>query len=437
MRIKRENLKTEFINYLRSGEKPIEAWRVGVEIELFGFDAKTLQRIENEQVRNVLQALATSNDDLVFEDDLLVELQIINSGKWTIEPGGQLEFSSAARKSLIEIEKDLTSNLIRLQQIGEQLNIKFLALGFDPLRKIDEQNWYLKPRYEVMKPALAAQGSRAWDMMTRTCAVQVNLDYSGELDLARKFIVSNQLAPIVAAIFANSPFIDGEFNNCQSNRALTWLDTDPTRSGISPLALKDDFSYAAFVEYALDVPLLFIKRNDRYLNDFTSKTFRQFLKYSELEPHLEDFQNHLTAIFTEARLKKYLEIRSADGGNLNHALSVAALWKGLLYDETSLQAAFELAPQLNADEFRALQKLIAKNGLRASSDQLSVLELAKKTIVLASEGLARIAPNETKFLDLLRNRVLIEERSSADVLLDNWCGKIEKVFELTELNIKL
>ena len=270
-------------------------------------------------------------------------------------------------------------------------------------------------------------------MMTRACSVQVNLDYADERDLIKKFIVGNRLAPTVAAIFANSPFVEGKANGLKANRVAAWLETDADRCRVSPLASKDEFSLEDFVEYATEVPMLFVRKNGRYLENFTGKTFREFLSNKEIVPTLQDFQDHLTTIFTEARLKNYLELRSADCGNLEHALAVAALWKGLFYDEKSLDDAFRFAPKMSAKEFCDLQEAVAINGLQAVFGGVKILDLAKETIRIAAEGLNRITPEETKYLDALQNRVLIEEKSPADVLLENWNGSIEEVFKMTAI----
>ena len=377
--------------------------------------------------------IAGSEDCLEIEDDLVVVTSAGGGGNWTVEPGGQIEFSGAAEENLSLIERDLRTNLRELTMASERNKFQFLALGFDPLRRIDEQNWFLKPRYKLMKPYLGKRGKQAWDMMTRTCSVQVNLDYGDERDLIKKFVVGNRLAPVATAIFAHSPFVEGKANGLKSNRASAWLETDGDRCSISPLALRDEFSLDDFVNYALEVPMLFVRKNGGYLENFTGKRFAEFLSNTEIEPTLQDFQDHLTTIFTEARLKNYIELRSADCGNLEHALAVAALWKGLLYDEKALNEAFKIAPKMSAKEYYGLQKAVAKNGLRAILNNISVLNLAKETVRIASEGLNQIAPDETEYLEVLRRRVLIEEKSPADDLLAKWNGEIERVFEMTEI----
>lgn len=428
-----QKLKQDFIRYFRDGAKPRADWRVGIEIELFGFDAATKQRLDNRQVQTTLAEIADSKDELKTEDDLIVSARTADGGSWTVEPGGQLEFSSAPRENLSLIERDLRTNLNELRAVGKQNEFRFLALGFDPLRRIDEQKWFMKPRYKLMKPYLRTRGKRAWDMMTRTCSIQVSLDYADEPDLIEKFTVANRLAPVVTAIFANSPFVDGKANDLKSNRQAAWLETDADRCLVSPLAAQDEFSLDDFVAYALEVPMLFVRKNGGYSPEFTGKTFREFLSNAQIEPTVRDFQNHLTTIFTETRLKNYIEMRSADCGDLEHALAVAALWKGLFYDATALDAAFKIAPKLSAREYYELQKAVAENGLRAVWKNVSVLNLAKQIVRLAVEGLNRTAPEETKYLEILQRRVLLEEKAPADRLLENWDDSIEKVFELTAI----
>jgi glutamate--cysteine ligase len=425
-------LKQQFINYLQQGAKPRDEWRVGVEIELFGFERKSKQRLDNEQVQAVLRELAKSDADLIFEESLVVGAAT-EGGRWTVEPGGQIEYSGAAHRSLAAVEQELQQNLADLKQVSENLGLVFLAVGFDPLRTIDEQNWFMKPRYKLMKPYLQTRGRKAWDMMTRTCSVQVNVDYADERDLIKKFIVGNRLAPTVAAIFANSPFADGKVSGYKSTRLDAWNETDSSRCNVSPLASKDEFTLDDFVEYALDVPMLFVRKGGKYLENFTGKPFREFLVNKELAPTLQDFQDHLTTIFTEARLKSYIELRAADCGDLQHTMAVAALWKGLLYEETALREAFRIAPKLTAAQYCELQKSVAKNGLQAVYERVNIIDLAKEIVLLARRGLERVAPDEVEYLEVLRQKILLEERSSADVLLAQSNGSIDKVFELTAI----
>jgi glutamate--cysteine ligase len=275
-----------------------------------------------------------------------------------------------------------------------------------------------------MKPYLATRGTRAWDMMSRTCAIQVNVDFSSDEDLAKKFIVGNRLGPIVGAIFANSPFENGKPSGFKSTRQAAWLKTDPDRAGISPPALSDDFSVEAFVEYMLTVPMLFIRRRGAYLGSVTGERFSTFLEngLGGPEPIFQDWTDHLSTVFTEARLKQYIELRSADGGDLEMMMAAQALWKGLLYETNALNTALGLAPRLGLAQWYELQTAIARDGLEAHACGVNVADLAKQLVELAADGLRRIARDEVQYLEVLEQRVCREELTPADILLRNWSG---------------
>ncbi len=423
-----------FVSHLMKGAKPEADWKCGLEYEMFGYDARNFARLDAGQVQAMLAGLSRSTEDFQFEDDVIVETRAGAGERVTVEPGGQIEFSGEPHAHLFEIERNTRTHLASLREIAIENSFVFIAAGFDPIRTIEEQNWYPKSRYTLMRPYLAARGMRAWDMMCRTCAVQVNLDYGSEEDFSRKFILGNRLAPIVTAIFASSPFENGTPSGYKSTRAAAWLETDPDRSNVSPAAFTEKFSYASFVEYALDVPMIFTRRNGNYLPVEGGLTFRNFLEGAgAVEPVFHDWTDHLTTIFTEARVKQHLELRSMDGGSLEMALAAQALWKGLMYDAVSLDEALRIAPQLNLGEMLRLQEHVAREALKAAHAGVHVLSSAKEIIALAAEGLARIAPEEVKYLDILRERVIEDEVSTADILLQNyqgsWHGSIERVIE--------
>jgi len=417
---------TLFEENLRRGAKPAAAWMCGIEFELFGYDARReMARLSPTQVQRVLAGFAPSSDDLVYEGRTIVEVNAGQMNRLTVEPGGQVEFSGAPQRRLADVEREVTRYLKRLQEIAEAEGFIFLAAGFDPLRTIDEQQWFPKLRYDVMRPYLATRGARAWDMMTRTCAVQTNLDYGDASDLARKFLVGNRLAPIATAIFANSPFENGRPSGYKSTRAAAWLATDPDRAGISPTALRENsFSPADFIAYALDVPMIFVQRDGQYTGATTGMKFGDFLagECKTLTPVFGDWADHLTTIFTDARLKQHLELRSADCGSLPMALAFQAFWKGLLYDAGALDEALRLAPNLNREDALELRAGVARDALHARTAQVDVLALAKESTMLAVEGLRRVAPEELPYLDVLREQVIADEQSPADVLLQNWHG---------------
>jgi glutamate--cysteine ligase len=360
----------------------------------------------------------------VYEDSLLIEVNAGQMNRLTVEPGGQIEFSGAPERNLRDVEREIQRYLARLHEIAEGDCLAFLAVGFDPLRTLEEQRWFPKARYEVMRPYLATRGTRAWDMMTRTCAVQTNVDYGSVEDLAKKFQLTNRLAPIVTAIFANSPFEDGHLSGYKSTRAAAWQKTDSDRTGVSPIALGEDFSPDGFVRYALEIPMIFAQRDGRYLDAPTGMKFGDFLARGcpDIAPLFGDWADHLTTIFTEVRLKQYLELRSADCGSLEMALALQALWKGLLYDGETLDEALRLAPRLNHEEMLGLQECVARDALEARFAGVNVLETAKEIVRLAESGLEQIAPAETVYLDVLSEQVIRDEVCPADILLRNWQG---------------
>ncbi|HEX8282088.1 MAG TPA: glutamate-cysteine ligase family protein [Pyrinomonadaceae bacterium] len=425
-----------FVENLLRGEKPRAEWVCGAEFELFGYDrARARARITPAQVESVLAGFAPSSRDLVREGGAVVEVNDGQMNRLTVEPGGQVEFSGAPHRRLAEVEREMRRYLARLREVAEAGGLAFLAVGFDPLRSASEQQWFPKPRYEVMRPYLGGRGARAWDMMCRTCSVQANLDYGSREDLCKKFLVGNRLAPVVTAVFANSPFERGRPSGYKSTRAAAWLDTDPDRCGLAPPALRDDFGAEDYVAYALGVPMIFAQREGRYLGDVTGVRFDEFLKGGRagVEPLFGDWADHLTTIFTDARLKQHIEMRGADANDLETTMALQALWKGLLYDDGSLDAALKLAPKLDASDAQLLRESVARDGLAARHAGVDVLELARETVGLAVEGLKRIAPGEVGYLDVLVSRVVTEGVCPADILLRNfegsWRGSIERVFE--------
>ncbi len=431
----------QLADYLRGGAKPAGAWQCGIEFEVLGYTAHEFERLDAGSVQRVLAQLAATSssssqaENLIYEDDVVIEAALKDGGRVTVEPGGQVEFSGVPRRSLIEIERDIKVFLARLHEIAEANECVFLAAGFDPVRRLDEQRWFPKARYAVMRPYLAAHGERALDMMARTCAVQVNLDYDSETDLAQKFILGNRLAPVVTAIFANSPFEDGAPSVYKSTRAAAWLATDNARAGISTLALENNFSPEAFVDYALGVPMIFVQRGGAYVGAVGNLSFGEFLEAGAgaIEPQFQDWTDHLTTIFTEARLKQYIEMRSADGGDLRMALALAALWRGLMYDREALDEALRIAPKLKQKEMRGLQEAVARDALATQHAGVDVLHTAKDLIAIAAEGIKRFAPEEEKYLDVLREQVIEDEVSPADILLRNyrgaWHNSMQRVIE--------
>jgi glutamate--cysteine ligase len=435
--------ETDFTEFFAENGKPASEWAIGAEIEVFGFTRDTLERISPAQVQAVIASLAGRVIGTKSESGFVTEA-ILDEGRLTLEPGGQIEFSISPKRSLREIETILESYFSTLKAAGERLDILFVATGFDPLRSIEEQRWIPKQRYEIMRPYLAKRGRRAWDMMCRTSAMQVNFDYSDLEDLARKFTLANRLAPVAAAMFANSPFAEGKLSGYKSTRYAAWLETDAHRTGAAPGVLDGHFSIERFVEYVKSVPMFFIRRDEQYIN-LAGFDFRKYLAegYEGQTPILQDFTDHLSTIFTEARLKPYIEQRSMDCGQIGDAMMAMAFWKGLLYDRKALEKALQIVPRVTDEEYAALRGEVARYGLDAKYKTISVYELAKAAIDIAKSGLQRIAPEENDYLEALEETAAIERRCPADDLIGyrdqygiryhRWHGDIRRTMESMEI----
>jgi glutamate--cysteine ligase len=426
---------SDFTRYFIDGSKPASEWSVGPEVELFGFNRDDLSRITPRQVQAVIEGFSKEITGRVIEDGFITEATLDEKieGRITLEPGGQIEFSGANRRSLAAVELGLRRYLCRLSEIGESSGVIFVAVGFDPIRGIDEQHWVPKRRYDVMRPYLARRGRRAWDMMCRTAAIQVNLDYGDLEDLAKKFALATRLAPVAAAIFANSPFEHGKLSGYKSTRYASWLETDPDRTGPSPVALVDSFTIEEFIDYVTAVPMFFIRRDGDYI-DLAGRSFKGFIANVEgYRPILQDFIDHLSTIFTEARLKPHIEQRSMDSGSIEMVMAAQAFWKGLMYDADTLGQALKLAPRPGRDEYARLQMEVARHGLGARLGRTSALSLAEPLIEMARSGLRSIASDEVRHLDAIEHLVIRENVCPADILIRNfngsWNGRIRKVIE--------
>lgn len=465
------NTATDFARFFAAGSRPASDWAVGAELELIGFTADTLERLGPQQIQAVIRGFDDQISRRVVEHGYVTEALLDDAaprrrvaagkeeaydqgttvdaatrrrvaasplGRLTLEPGGQVEFSGAPQASLVEIERGLRQFTGRLAEIAAVEKLIFVTLGFDPLRQSEEQRWIPKARYQIMRPYLKERGARAWDMMCRTAAIQVNLDYSNLEDLARKFQLATRLAPVAAAMFANSPFENGKLSGYKSTRYRAWLDTDPDRTGPSPVGLGDDFSIERFVDYVAGVPMFFVRREGDYI-DLAGHSFGEYLAGCgcPMTPIFQDFTDHLTTIFTEARLKPHIEQRSMDCGSTEMVMAAMAFWKGLMYDQAALEEAMRLAPRLTRGEYAALQLDVARRGLDASIKNLPLIAIAGEAIEIARAGLQRIAAAETPYLDLLEERVTRERLTNADILIRNfegaWHGDIRKAIAHTAI----
>ncbi len=414
----------ELVSRFQGGAKPRSSFSIGAEHEKIGV------RIDDEELGaavpfdgpNGIEALfgrlVERGFEPVEERGRVIALSRAPE-KITLEPGGQLELSADPVRTIAEAERELTGHLAELADVSAPQNIAWLGVGFRPFGGREEIPWVPKGRYEVMRTELPRRGALALDMMKRTATVQANLDYADEDDAARKLRASMSVTSIVTALFASSPLVDGRDSGYQSYRARVWLDTDPTRCGLVPFAFEDGPVFRSYTEWALDVPLLFLYRHERYFSA-DGMTFRRFMREGFQGEHatIEDWDTHLTTLFPETRLKHYLETRGADAGPLAMVLALPALWKGLLYDDEACRAATALLAGLDYAQRLALRETVPRQGLATRlPDGRTVGGAARVLVEIARDGLARIAPDEVRYLAPLEE-IAMTGRTVADRIRD-------------------
>jgi len=433
-----------------TGEKPKQAWRIGTEHEKFVFsraDRHAPSYAEPGGIRELLLALGDFGWSPVFESGPDGVRNVIAmsgpDGTVSLEPAGQLELSGAPLDNLHQTCAETGRHLAQVKAIGERTGTGFIGLGMWPDKRRDELPMMPKGRYAIMAAHMPRVGGLGLDMMLRTCTIQVNLDYSDEVDMVRKFRVALALQPLATALFANSPFTEGRPNGYLSYRSHIWADTDPARTGMLPFVFDDGFGYERYVDYMLDVPMYFVFRDGRYI-DAAGQSFRDFLdgRLPALpgeRPRLADWTDHLSTAFPEVRLKSFLEMRGADGGPWGRICALPALWVGLLYDQTALDAAWDLVKGWSLDEREALRTAVPKLGLRAPlPGGGSVLDLAEQVLAIASGGLAARArlneggDNETGYLAPLQEIVARGETPAERLLAlyhGEWGGDLSRIYD--------
>ncbi len=440
--------RDELAQWLEAGNKPAADWRIGTEHEKFSFNSRTLMPIQYEGeigVRRLLEEMASRFDWIpVMEGANIIGLEAESGeigGNISLEPGGQFELSGAPLSSIHKTCEEVHRHLKQAQEIGGDLGIGFLGLGFSPKWSLAETPRMPKGRYDVMSSYMPKVGSLGLDMMYRTTTVQVNLDFSNEADMVKKLRVSLALQPIATALFANSPFKEGKPNGFLSYRSQIWKDTDSDRTGMLPFVFEEGMGFERYVDYALDVPMYFVYRDGRYI-DVAGLSFKDFMA-GKLEalpgerPSLDDWSNHLTTIFPEVRLKRFLEMRGADGGSWRNLCALPAFWVGLLYDQSALDSAYELIREWSADERQKLRDDVPHLALKASIRGRSVLEISRDLIDLSRQGLKNrnrldtLCNDESLFLSPLEN-IVASGRTQAEELLDRyeneWQGDIDHLF---------
>ena len=383
---------------MSDGAKPKDQWRIGAEHEKFGFDRNTLRRPAYEGDHGILAMLTGLQRfgwNPVEEAGHVIALERKNaegfSASISLEPGGQFELSGAPLKDIHDICSETGQHLMEVKMVADEIGLGFLGAGFDPLWAREDIPVMPKGRYEIMRAYMPKKGSLGLDMMLRTCTIQANLDFDSEADMVAKFRTSLALQPIATALFACSPFTEGRPNGFLSARANVWTDTDPDRTGMLDFVFAEGFGYETYANYALDTPMYFAKRGERYV-DASGQSFRDFLK-GELPalpgelPTLKDWGDHLTTLFPEVRLKSYLEMRGADGGPWSRICGLPALWAGILYDAPSLAAAWDLCKDWDIADHERLRRDVTRLGLKAEVAGRSVRDIAVDMVAIARRGL--------------------------------------------------
>ena len=436
--------RAQLIESFARGEKPKDRWRIGTEHEKFVYrisDHAAPGYAEPGGIRDLLAGLTEFGWQPVLEGEHVIALTGAD-GSISLEPAGQFELSGAPLDNLHLTCAETGRHLEQVKAVGDRLGLGFLGLGMWPDKARGDLPIMPKGRYAIMLRHMPRVGSMGLDMMLRTCTIQTNLDYASEADMARKFQVSLALQPLGTALFANSPFLEGQPNGYLSYRSHIWSDTDPARTGMLPFVFEDGFGYERYADYMLDVPMYFVYREGRYI-DAAGLSFRDFLtgELSVLpgeKPTLDDWNDHLSTAFPEVRLKTFLEMRGSDGGPWSRICALPALWVGLLYDDSALNAAWDLVKDWSLEERQALRDAVPKLALNAPIPSGGKLrDIAGEVLDIAHAGLSARArldaggSNETGFLDPLRE-VVRSGKVPAELLLERyrgaWDGDVSKVY---------
>jgi glutamate--cysteine ligase len=435
--------RDQLVEYLAAGVKPKPQWRIGTEHEKFVFALNSLRPLPYDGpvgIKALLEGFVRFGWAPVREGETLIGLTK-NRAAISLEPGGQFELSGAPLETIHQTCDETHQHLAEAKAICEELGAGMLGLGFNPKWRREDIPWMPKGRYRIMRDYMPKRGALGHDMMLRTCTIQVNLDFDSEADMVRKLRVSLALQPIATALFANSPFTEGKPNGFLSYRSQIWTDTDPDRTGMLPFAFERGMGFERYVDYALDVPMYFVFRDGRYI-DVAGQSFRAFIQgrlhnLAGVRPTMSDWADHLTTLFPEVRLKKFLEMRGADGGRWRSLCAVPALWVGLLYDSAALEAAWDLCKRWTEADRAALRAAVPSEGLNARIGGESAAAVARRMLAIAAEGLNsrargdRIGQNEAAFLNPVQEAAL-SGRTFAEELLEafrtRWGGEIDPIF---------
>ena len=436
--------RVQLLEDLSSGSKPRELWRIGTEHEKFAFRLADLRRLPYEGpdgIREILTRLTRFGWKEVRESGNTIALAM-DSCSITLEPGGQFELSGAPLETIHQTCDEVHLHLAQVREVCDEIGVGMLGIGFDPMSRRADVPWMPKGRYAIMRRWMQEVGTLGLDMMLRTCTVQTNLDFLDEADMVEKYRISLALQPVATALFANSPFKEGRPSGLLSLRSHIWTDTDPARCGMLPFIFEDGYGFERHVDYILDVPMYFVYRDGVY-HDVAGCSFRDFMdrKLPGFEgelPTMDDWADHMTTNFPEVRLKKYLEMRGADGGPWRNLCALPAFWVGLLYDGDAQQAAADLVEDWSIEEQERMRRDVPRCGLKTRFRGETVRDLAQRTLGIASRGLKNrrrldgAGNDESGFLDALRD-IVERGQTPADDLLEafktRWGGTVEPIYD--------
>jgi len=448
--------RADLIDVLARGCKPRESWRIGTEHEKHVFHTDPLRPVAYagpDGVRALVEGVAAhTHAEPICDRDAIIGLKGGRDamgrprGAISLEPGGQFELSGAPLETLHETAVETRRHLELVKSIGAPLDIHFLGLGVTPLWSVKEIPATPKSRYGIMTPYMEKVDTLGTSMMYRSATVQANLDFSDEADMVRKLRVALALQPIATALFANSPFVDGRESGFLSFRSHIWLHTDRSRTGMLPFAFEPGMGFERYVEHALDVPMYFVIRDGRYVNT-AGESFRAFLdgRLPQLpgeRPTIKDWEDHLSTLFPEVRLKQFLEMRGADMGSEESIVALPAFWTGLLYDDAALHAAWDLVRDWSAEERDFLRRETPRTALDTPFRDGHVLDIAREAVAIATAGLTNRrrldGKGRTEAIHLaLLERILHTGKTQAQHWLDlyhgEWQGDLTRIFTAAEL----
>jgi glutamate--cysteine ligase len=427
----------QLADWFAAGSKPRDAWRIGTEHEKFGFYRNTLAPppYEPAGIRALLEGLQARGWTPILDSGKPIGLKR-GEASISLEPGGQFELSGAPVCDLHQTRVELAGHMREVHAVAGGLGIGFAPLGFHPAARREDMPWMPKGRYAIMRDYMPRVGGMGLDMMLRTCTVQVNLDFGDEADMVEKLRVSLALQPLATALFANSPFVEGKPSGYKTLRGRVWTDTDPDRTGIPAVVFEEGFGFERFSQWVLDVPMYFIMREGHWI-DAAGQSFRAFLEGKadgRLRGHnatMGDWADHITTVFTDVRLKRYLEMRGADAGNSMMLLAQPALWTGLLYDDAAQKAAAALIRSWSVEEMRALRNEVPRLALDAPFRGRKLRELALEVLAIARDGLRARGLGEEAYLAPL-DEIAASGLTQADRWLQRyeraWSGDVSRVF---------